>query len=133
MAKVKSKTNTASSKRAAGKGSAASREERRTRKRRSKSRVHEAAVVVGASAAEPAQSPPRPETKQALIVSLLARESGASLDELVSATRWLPHTTRAALTRLRQSGYVIVRSKDEAGRTCYRIEARPASRSRKTA
>jgi hypothetical protein len=134
MAKVKSKSNTASSKRAAGKGGAASGQEQRTEKRRSKRRVDEAAIVGGASAAEPDQSLPRPETKQALIMSLLAREAGASLDELVSATRWLPHTTRAALTRLRQSGYVIVRSKDEAGRTRYRIEAaRPASRSRKTA
>ncbi|MGZ9021029.1 MAG: DUF3489 domain-containing protein [Rhodoplanes sp.] len=61
-------------------------------------------MAVGASAAEPDQSPPRPHTKQALIVSLLTREAGASLDELVSATRWLPHTTRAALTRLRQVG-----------------------------
>ena len=78
--------------------------------------------------------PPRPGTKQALIVSLLAREAGASLDELVSATRWLPHTARAALTRLRQSGYAILRSKDEAGRTRYRIEAaRPAPRARKAA
>ena len=134
MAKVKSKTSTASSKGAAGKDSTTPGQEQRTTKRRSKGRIHAAAVVAGASAAEPAQSPPRPGTKQALIVSLLAREAGASLDELVSATRWLPHTTRAALTRLRRSGYVIVRSKDEAGRTRYRIEAaRPASRSRKTA
>jgi Winged helix-turn helix/Protein of unknown function (DUF3489) len=111
MAKVKSKANTASSKRAADKGSAASGEEQRTTKRRSKGRVQAAAVAVGASAAEPDQSPPRPQNKealQALIVSLLAREAGASLDELVSATRWLPHTTLAALTRLRQSGYAIV-------------------------
>jgi uncharacterized protein DUF3489 len=134
MAKVKSKTSTTSNKGAAGKDSTTPGQKQRTAKRRSKGRIHAAAVVVGASAAEPAQSPPRPGTKQALIVSLLAREAGASLDELVSATRWLPHTARAALTRLRQSGYAILRSKDEAGRTRYRIEAaRAAPRARKAA
>ena len=37
-------------------------------------------------------------TKQNLIISLLQREDGASLGQLVEAAGWLPHTTRAALT-----------------------------------
>ncbi len=48
------------------------------------------------------------ETKQALVVVLLQRKQGASLAELVAATSWLPHTTRAALTRLRQGGHEIM-------------------------
>ena len=65
---------------------------------------------------------PRPGSKQALVVSLLARVGGANLDQLVAATGWLPHTTRAALTGLRQRGHVILKSKDEHGRTVYRID-----------
>ena len=68
---------------------------------------------------------PRPGTKQALIVTLLEREQGATLDELVSATEWLPHTTRAALTGLRKKGYGIAKDKDESGKTVYRIRWRP--------
>ena len=32
---------------------------------------------------------------------------GATLDDLTAATGWLPHTTRAAITRLRQRGFEI--------------------------
>src|SRR5271156_891042 len=43
-------------------------------------------------------STPRSGTKQALVVTMLA--GGATLDALIEATGWLPHTTRAALTGL---------------------------------
>jgi len=62
----------------------------------------------------------KPQTKQALLLAMLGRKEGATLDQLVEATGWLPHTTRAALTGLRKKGHVITRSKDEAG-SCYRI------------
>jgi hypothetical protein len=73
-------------------------------------------------------------TKQALIIGLLQREEGASLGALVEATGWLPHTTRAALTRLRQSGHDLQKEKRDTGETVYRIAA-PArvARSRKAA
>ena len=61
-------------------------------------------------------------SKQALVVQLLSRPEGAPLDDLVSATGWLPHTTRAALTGLRQRGFEIERS-DEDGRSVYRLRA----------
>jgi len=38
------------------------------------------------------------------MTSLMERQHGAALDDLVQANGWLPHTTRAALTCLRQSG-----------------------------
>ena len=47
----------------------------------------------------------RPPTKQARIIAMLSREEGATLDDLIAATGWLPHTTRAALTGLRQKGF----------------------------
>ena len=63
----------------------------------------------------------RPGTKQALIAGLLEREQGATLDELIAATGWLPHTTRAALTGLRRKGCTLEKSSREDGKTAYRI------------
>ena len=48
----------------------------------------------------------RGETKQGRVITLLGRDTGASLSELIAATGWLPHTTRAALTGLRHKGFV---------------------------
>ena len=42
----------------------------------------------------------------ARVVGLLQRDRGATLAEIIAATDWLPHTTRAALTGLRKRGYV---------------------------
>jgi hypothetical protein len=64
----------------------------------------------------------RPISKIGTVLSLLQHEEGATLDEMVAATGWLPHTTRAALTGLRKKGHVI--AKDKRGdTTCYRIAA----------
>lgn len=60
------------------------------------------------------------QTKAALVVALLQREQGATLDELVSATGWLPHTTRAAMTGLRKKGHDIAKGK-RGDITCYSI------------
>ena len=51
---------------------------------------------------------------------MLQRTDGATLSELIAATGWLPHTTRAALTGLRKKGHAIDKSKRD-GATCYRI------------
>ena len=62
------------------------------------------------------------QTKRALIVSLMGRDGGATLDDLIAATGWLPHTTRAALTGLRKSGFAITRCRNDDGRaSIYRI------------
>src|SRR3954463_3269055 len=58
-------------------------------------------------------------TKQAAVIGLLQREGGATLADLVDATGWLAHTTRAALTRLRQAGHRLDKGKDETGATVY--------------
>jgi hypothetical protein len=63
----------------------------------------------------------RPGTKQALIADLLGREQGATLDELIAATGWLPHTTRAALTGLRRKGLALEKSTRADGKTAYHI------------
>ena len=64
---------------------------------------------------------PRGGSKRSQIVALMQRKSGATLDDLVGATGWLLHTTRAALTGLRHSGYELSKSKNKSGKTAYRI------------
>jgi len=39
------------------------------------------------------------------VIEMLSRSGGASLADLIAATGWLPHTTRAALTGLRKRGF----------------------------
>jgi hypothetical protein len=74
-----------------------------------------------AVAPAPAAKPPR-ATKVAGVVALLERDGGATLAELVTATGWLPHTTRAALTGLRKKGHAIVRT-SRSGTSSYRVVA----------
>lgn len=75
-----------------------------------------------AVAADEALIPTRPATKQAMVLDLLGRAEGASIAELMAATGWLAHTTRAALTGFRKKGVTIARSAEERG-TVYRIAA----------
>ncbi len=63
---------------------------------------------------------PRATTKLQLLLGLLQRTEGATLAELVGATGWLPHTTRAALTGVRKKGHAVEKSK-RGEETCYRI------------
>ena len=61
---------------------------------------------------KPSASPsPREPNKTEKVLSLLKRPEGATLADLVKATGWLPHTTRAALTGLKKKGYVVQRRK----------------------
>lgn len=46
-------------------------------------------------------------SKIGAVITLLLRPEGATLEQMVNATGWLPHTTRAALTGLKKKGYVI--------------------------
>lgn len=68
---------------------------------------------------------PREGSKIAAVITLLSREMGASLPDMIAATGWLPHTTRAALTGLRKRGYEVTRVRREEGGTVYRIGAVP--------
>src|ERR1700744_3933989 len=43
-------------------------------------------------------SAPRGGSKLARVIALLERDHGATMEELMAATGWLAHTTRAALT-----------------------------------
>ncbi len=40
----------------------------------------------------------RPGTKQALLIDLLKRKKGATIEEIVEATGWQPHSVRGAIS-----------------------------------
>jgi transcription initiation factor IIE alpha subunit len=61
-----------------------------------------------------------PRTKSATVLACLEREQGATLVELVAATGWQPHTTRAMLTGLRKKGHAIKRRKRDDV-SCYHL------------
>ena len=83
--------------------------------------LNDAGTSIPSEATYPATQPaPATGNKTTAVVALLKREDGATLAELIAATGWLPHTTRATLTGLRKKGHVIERSK-RGKETCYRI------------
>jgi hypothetical protein len=63
-----------------------------------------------------AQKPKQP-SKQQQLVALIVRDEGATLDQMIAVTGWLPHTTRAALTGLKKKGYSISSDKVDGVRT----------------
>lgn len=90
-------------------------------------------VAIGAGEVNPSLQPapappqgpldapvPKGQTKTAMVLGMLKREDGATLAELIIATGWLPHTTRAALTGLRKKSHQIEKSK-RGEDTAYRI------------
>jgi hypothetical protein len=80
----------------------------------------EAATVAPIVTAETVSAAP-PRGKLGSILSALAAEDGATLAALVTLTGWQPHTTRAALCRLRQRGYPI-RLIGATGSKAYRLD-----------
>jgi hypothetical protein len=76
---------------------------------------------ISASDSEPTVPSGAPN-KQQRLAALVIRDEGATLDEMIAATGWLPHTTRAALTGLKKKGYVISSDKVDGVRT-YRAVA----------
>ena len=81
-------------------------------------------MLPSAPATRTTSQAPRSGSKIANVIELLGGDSGVTISELIEATGWLPHTTRAALTGLRKRGYSIAldRSDRERG-AVYRIEA----------
>lgn len=85
----------------------------------------------GAAESEPELAPqslsstaaPRSGSKIAIVLELLQRPDGASIDEINAATQWRPHTIRAALTGLRKRGHGVELRHSEAGRAAYHAGA----------
>lgn len=71
---------------------------------------------------------PRAGSKLAKVIGMLTSKAGTTIEAIVKATKWLPHTTRAALTGLRKRGYRVEKERREGGRTIYRIVGGAGSR-----
>jgi len=67
-------------------------------------------------------SAPRGGSKLAQVIELLQRDHGATINELIAATGWLAHTTRAALTGLRKRGYPVAINRADDRGSFYRIK-----------
>jgi hypothetical protein len=82
-------------------------------------------AAAGSDAVEPqvaiAPQPEKPASKSVMVLALLERPEGATLDQLVAATGWLPHTTRAALTGFRKKGHVVESLKPSDDPRVYRV------------
>jgi hypothetical protein len=94
-------------------------------KRRQKPR----AKASGRSSKRPSNPPgspaePRAGSKLALIVKMLERTRGSTIDDLTAATSWLPHTTRAVITSLRNKGYRVETERNRDHKIIYRIAAK---------
>jgi hypothetical protein len=67
---------------------------------------------------------PRAGCKLGSILAILSAEADATIGELMAATGWLEHSTRAALTGLRRRGYGLSLTRSERdGASVYRIAA----------
>ena len=80
-------------------------------------------VVIGERAKTRA---PRGDSKLAQVIDMLRRSEGATIQNLIEATGWLAHTTRAALTGLRKRGYAVARERIDGAASVYRIAGAPA-------
>ena len=69
-------------------------------------------------------------TKKSRLISLLSKKAGANITSISKKFGWLPHTTRAALSGLRKTGYEISSMKSGTGKTTkYHITSAPAEQS----
>ncbi len=68
----------------------------------------------------------RPGTKQALLIDLLKRKTGATIDDLVKATGWQPHSVRGAIsgTLKKKLGLTVTSEQIEKRGRVYRIVGR---------
>ena len=66
----------------------------------------------------------REGSKQARLIEMLKRKEGASIEEIVEAFGWQPHTVRGAIAgALKKKLGLTVTSEKVDGRRVYRIEA----------
>jgi hypothetical protein len=79
-------------------------------------------IVASRPKATVSVAPQKAPSKQQQLAALVVRDEGATLDQMIAVTGWLPHTTRAALTGLKKKGFVISSDKVEGVRT-YRAVA----------
>ena len=84
---------------------------------------HSPAMQAGLAAVAALPPSPPKESKLALVIKLLTRPEGATIDDMVAATSWQKHTVRAALSHAlaKKRGYKIVSDKPQGGQRLYKI------------
>ena len=87
-------------------------------------------VAIRENAAQlPASRMPNPRvgTKQAMLISLLQRPEGVTMDEIVAATGWLAHSARGAMSGAlgKKLGLVVSSVKEESRGRVYRLGGAP--------
>ena len=90
---------------------------------RARKPAKEAAPREVAPATTAATSPGRKRregTKRGLLIGLLRRPGGATIEALVEALGWQSHTVRAAFSGLRKEGMEVLREKGDDG-SIYRL------------
>ena len=92
------------------------RERRMARAPKQAAETQAVAAPAGANATKPA-------SKVSLVLQLLQRPEGATIAQIVAATGWLPHTTRAALTGLKKKGHAVTSTKAGGEYRIYRVAA----------
>lgn len=80
------------------------------------------AVIDTAEAVKPRT---RANSKQALVIAMLGRPDGATIEQICEATGWQSHTVRGTFAGAfkKKLGLVIVSTKPSSGNRLYRIEA----------
>jgi len=62
-----------------------------------------------------------PHSKKAVLMGLISRKSGATMQAMMSATGWQAHSVRAGLSGLRKDGFGVERRPNRKGETVYAI------------
>jgi hypothetical protein len=83
----------------------------------------ETPVAVPPTEAQPRPCRPREGSKEALVVSMLQRPEGATIDQIMAATGWQRHTVRGSFSGAlkKKLGFEITSTKEEGGERVYRI------------
>lgn len=93
-------------------------------RQRSAPKKQAAPAAVAKAPRPPVPSSDAPGGKLGTIIAAVSAEAGATLAELAVQTGWQPHTTRAALCRLRQRGFAVTFTERD-GRKAYRLTPQP--------
>lgn len=71
----------------------------------------------------------KPKTKKSQLIQMLSRKAGIDVATISKQLGWQPHTTRAAMSGLRKSGYELAADKPTNGKA--RRPAPPISPARR--
>src|SRR3954468_3897188 len=87
--------------------------------------AEEPAAAEADGAPEPRRPRSREGPKEAMLIAMLRRPEGATIAQVIEATRWQKHTVRGAISGAlkKKRGLEVTSEKNEAGERVYRIAA----------